>query len=154
MKIRTAIKKHYDLPSRRRAGMTLVEVIIALAITGLTVAGIVSGYLFCMTAAVKTELMEAAHAKALERIEQARSAVWAPNRSDPQDDLVSSNFPDLHVILDLPGTNAGTAAIIQTTIASISVNPPMRKIHVDAIWNFRGAELITNSIETVRAPDQ
>ena len=33
--------------------MTLVEVVIALAITGLTVAGIVAGYIYCMTATVK-----------------------------------------------------------------------------------------------------
>jgi type II secretory pathway pseudopilin PulG len=134
--------------------MTLPEVVIALAIASLTVAGIVSGYIYCMNSAVRTELMEAAHAQALQRLEQTRSAVWAPNRAVPEDQLVSSNFPDLQVTLDLPGTNGGTTAIIKTTIASISDNPPMRKIHVDAIWNFQGSDVITNSIETIRAPDQ
>jgi len=30
----------------------------------------------------------------------------------------------------------------------------LAKIHVDCIWQFRGVELITNSVETIRAPDQ
>jgi len=136
------------------AGMTLIEVVIALLIAGLTVAGVISGYIYCMTSAVRTELMEAAHSQALARIEQTRSAVWAPNRSQAVDDLVASNFPNIQVTLDLPGTNGGTVATIQTTIAQISANPALRKIHVDAIWNFRGNEWVTNSIETVRSPDQ
>ena len=135
--------------------MTLVEVIVALAVAGITLAGIISGYVYCLTSAMKAELMQAAHAKALERIEQTRSAVWAPNRGTPQDDLVASNFPNLLVTLDLPGADTnGTQATIQTTIASISSSPAMRLVHVDCIWNFRGSEWVTNSIETMRAPDQ
>jgi len=138
-----------------RAGMTLVEVIVALAVTGLTLSGMISGYIYCMTSTVKTELMQAAHAKAMERLEQTRSAVWAPNRAIPQDDLVATNFPDLVATLDMGGTNsAGTQATIHTTIASISSSPPMRSVHVDCIWNFMGSQWVTNSIETIRAPDQ
>jgi type II secretory pathway pseudopilin PulG len=135
--------------------MTLVEVVMALAITGLTVAGIVSGYVYCTTAAVKAELAQAANAKALERIEETRSAIWAPDRASPVDQLVATNFPDLVVTLDLPGTNsAGTSATIQTLITPISSSPPIRRIRVDCIWQFRGVELVTNSIETCRAADQ
>jgi prepilin-type N-terminal cleavage/methylation domain-containing protein len=141
--------------SHRRAAMTLVEVIMALAIASLTLAGIVAGYAYCLTANVKTELMQAANAKALERLEQARSAVWAPNRAQPQDDLLATNFPDLSVTLDLPGSNPqGTLATIQTLIAPLSTNPPTRMIHVDCIWQFQGVEWVTNSVETIRAPDQ
>ena len=43
--------------------MTLVEVIIALAIAGLTLAGIVEGYIYSTTAAVKAELVQAANAR-------------------------------------------------------------------------------------------
>jgi hypothetical protein len=57
--------------------------------------------------------------------------------------------------LDLPGTATnGTQATVHTTIASISSSPPIRSVHVDCVWNFRGGEWVTNSIETIRAPDQ
>lgn len=155
MRIQLPIQRDPGRAGAENRAMTLAEVVMALAVTGLTLAGIVSGYVYCMTANVKAELMQAAHAKALERIEQTRSAVWAPNRTTPQDDLVASNFPNITVTLDLPGeaTN-GTIATIQTTIAPISSNPPLRMVHVDCVWQFSGVEWVTNSIETIRAPDQ
>ena len=135
--------------------MTLVEVVIALAITGLMVGGIVTGYIYCTTSAVKAELAQAANARAMERIEEARSAQWDTSSWPVVDQLVATNFPDESVTLDMPGTNTvGTSATIQTTISQISVTPPIRRIRVDCIWQFRGVELITNSIETIRAPDQ
>jgi type II secretory pathway pseudopilin PulG len=131
--------------------MTLVEVVVALAIAVVTVAGIVSGYIYCTNSAVKAELFQAAHAKALERLEQARSATW--DIYADTDDLVASNFLDEVVVLDLPGTNAaGTSATIQTVIAQISTSPPIRSIHVDCIWQSQAGELLTNSVETIRAP--
>jgi len=135
--------------------MTLVEVVIALAITGVTVGGIVAGYIYCTTSAVKAELAQAANAKALQRIEEARSARWDTSSWPIVDQLVATNFPDEAVSLDMPGTNTvGTSATIQTTISQISLTPPLRRIRVDCIWQFRGVELITNTIETIRAPDQ
>jgi prepilin-type N-terminal cleavage/methylation domain-containing protein len=141
-------------PSRSRAGMTLVEVVIAVAIAGLTVGGIVTGYIYCTTSAVKAELAQAANAKALQRVEEARSARWDVSGWPVVDELVATNFPDQIFSLDLPGTNSvGTSAIIRTTIAQISVTPPIRTIHVDCIWQFKGSEWVTNSIETIRSAD-
>jgi prepilin-type N-terminal cleavage/methylation domain-containing protein len=155
MKTRFSNEKIVQFPPRGRAGMTLVEVVIALAITGLTVEGIIAGYVYCTTSAVKAELAQAANARAMERIEEARSARWDTSSWPIVDQLVATNFPDEVVSLDMPGTNSGgTLATIQTEIAQISLSPPIRTIHVDCIWQFRGVELITNSIETIRAPDQ
>jgi prepilin-type N-terminal cleavage/methylation domain-containing protein len=155
MKTRYPNQKAVQFLSRGRAGMTLVEVVIALAITGLMVGGIVTGYIYCTTSAVKAELAQAANAKAMERIEEARSAQWDTSSWPVVDQLVATNFPDESVTLDMPGTNTvGTSATIQTTISQISVTPPIRRIRVDCIWQFRGVELITNTIETIRAPDQ
>ena len=135
--------------------MTLVEVVVALAIAGLIVGGIVSGYVYCTTSAVKAELAQAANARAMQRIEEARSARWDTSSYPVVDELVATNFPDEIVTLDLPGTNtSGTSATIRTTIAQASLAPPLRKIHVDCIWQFRGDESVTNSIETIRSPDQ
>ncbi len=135
--------------------MTLVEVVIALALTGLTVGGVVAGYIYCTTAAIKAELVQAANARAMQRIEETRSAQWDASVWPTVDQVVATNFPDEVVSLDLPGTNsAGTTATIQTTISQISLTPPIRRIRVDCIWQFRGVELITNTVETIRAPDQ
>jgi type II secretory pathway pseudopilin PulG len=135
--------------------MTLVEVVVALAIAVMMVGGIVEGYIYCTTSAVKAELAQSANAKAMQRIEETRSATWDTSSYPVTNQLVAANFPDEAVTLDLPGTNAGgTSATIQTYISQISINPPLAKIHVDCIWQFQGAELITNSIETIRSPDQ
>jgi prepilin-type N-terminal cleavage/methylation domain-containing protein len=155
MKIRFLNQKVVQFPPRGRAGMTLVEVIVALAITGLMVAGIIRGYVYCATSAVRAELAQEANAKAMQRIEETRSAQWNTSSSLAADLLVPTNFPDVPVTLDMPGTNTnGTSATIKTTISQISLTPPLKKIRVDCIWQFRGAEWVTNSIETIRAPDQ
>ncbi|MGA3283855.1 MAG: hypothetical protein ABSD57_05280 [Verrucomicrobiota bacterium] len=155
MKTRFSNQKVVQFPPRGQAGMMLVEVVIALAITGLTVGGIISGYIYCTTSAVKAELVQAASARALERIEQARSAQWDTAGSTNVDQLVATNFPDEVVSLDMPGSGSGgTSATIVTTISQISVTPPIKNIRVDCIWQFRGTAWITNTVETIRAPDQ
>ena len=141
--------------------MTLIEVIIALAIAGLMVVGLVTGYIFSNTSTIKDSLYMEANARALERLEQTRGAVWAPTRANPVDELVATNFPDeTNVTLDVSASSSATAfAILHTEIsqilpsAALPKSAPVRRIHVDCIWQFKG-QLITNSIETCRAPDQ
>ena len=142
------------LPSGQ-AGMTLVEVVLALAIAALMMAGIVRGYIYCATGAVKDALYMAANARMMERIEETRSARWDTSSWPVVDQLVATNFPDQSVVLELSrtGTNVINAKI-NTTISQISATPPIRQIRVDCIWQFRGSETITNTIETCRAPDQ
>ena len=153
LKTRFLHQKAVQFPPRGRVGMTLVEVVISLAIAVIMVGGIVEGYIYCTTSAVKAELAQAANAKAMQRLEETRSAVWDTSSYPVNDQLVASNFPDEVVTLDLPGTNsAGTSATIQTYISQISTNPSFAKIHVDCIWQFQGTGLITNSIESIRAP--
>ncbi|HWW02097.1 MAG TPA: prepilin-type N-terminal cleavage/methylation domain-containing protein [Candidatus Acidoferrum sp.] len=140
---------------RPAAGMTLTEVVVALAISGLTVAAIVSGYVFSTGFAEESALSLAASAKAMERIEEARSATWDTSSWPPVDQLVATNFPDKTVTLDLSGSGTGaTYATNITQISQISTNPPLKRIRVDCVWCFRGSRLLTNTIETCRAPDQ
>jgi type II secretory pathway pseudopilin PulG len=135
--------------------MTLVEVVLALAIATTTMAGIVTGYIYCTTASVKDSLYMAANARALERIEETRSARWDTSSWPVVDELVAGNFPDKVVTLDMSGTGSGIInATLRTDIAQISTTPPIRQIRVDCIWQFKGLEMITNTIETCRAPDQ
>jgi hypothetical protein len=134
--------------------MTLVEVMMALVITGLTVGGIVEGYIYCMKATTKDALYMAANGQAQQRMEAVRAAVWNTGYP-PVDQLTPTNFPDQVVNLDnkTAADQTPTTATIKTTITQISTNPPLMEIHVDCIWNFQGTEVITNSIETCRAPN-
>jgi hypothetical protein len=129
--------------------------VVALAIAGLTISGIVRGYIFCMNSSAKDALEMAANAKAMERIEQTRSAQWDTSIYPPVDQLVATNFPDLTIVLDRSASGSNTlSATIKTYISQISLTPPVRRIRVDCIWQFKGVELVTNTIETCRAPDQ
>lgn len=151
----TFLKQKMLCARRRQSGMTLVEVIVALLVTGLAVGGIVNGYIYCTNSTHKAALALAANARAMERIEETRSAKWDTSSWPMVDQLVSSNFPIKSVTLDLSG--AGTAvstATLQTVISQVSVTPPLRRIRVDCVWSYRGAQWVTNSIETFRAPDQ
>ena len=142
-------------PSRRQAGMTLAEVLVALAISGLAVGGIVSGYAFCTISARKAALSLAANARAMERVEETRSAKWDTAIWPIVDELVATNFPARTVTLDLSGSGAlTTSATIQTVISQISATPPLRRIRVDCIWTFNDGQQFTNTIETCRAPEQ
>jgi len=140
---------------RNQTGMTLVEVVVAMAITGMAVGGIVNGYNYCTNSAQKAALSLAANALAMERIEETRSAIWAPDRTPAMDQLVTANFPSKSVPLDFAGSGVVVIpATLRTEISQVSVNPPLKRIRVDAIWQFRGVEWVTNTIETCRRPEQ
>jgi len=127
---------------------------MALAITALTVAGIVSGYIYCSNVTVMDSLTMAASTQAQARIEEAHSAQWDISAYPAIDQLVATNFTDRTVTLNLPDSKSvAIPATVRTTISEVSSNPPIKLIHVDCIWQFRDATM-TNSIETMRAPDQ
>lgn len=76
--------------SRSREGMALIAVVMALAITGLVVGGIFTGYTFCSTSPEQAALALAASAPAQERIEESRSAKWE-TASSAGDHMVAAN---------------------------------------------------------------
>jgi type II secretory pathway pseudopilin PulG len=132
-----------------------MEVVVALAISGLAVAAIVTGYLFSIASAQKSSLAMAAGAKAMERIEETRGAKWDTSSWPQVDQLVVSNFPNELVVLDENAAGNGiTYATNITQISQVSLDPPLKVIHVDCVWAFKGGQLITNGVETCRAPDQ
>jgi type II secretory pathway pseudopilin PulG len=140
---------------RTERGVTLVEVLVAFLVSGLALAGMVSGYVFANTSAEKFALSLAANAQASQMMEQMRSATWDISSWPPIDQLNVTNFPTQVVALELSGN--GTNFVYATNypqITTISSNPPLRRIRVDCVWNYRGYQLMTNTIETCRAPDQ
>jgi prepilin-type N-terminal cleavage/methylation domain-containing protein len=143
-------------PLRRLAsrGMTLVEVIIALLISAVAVGCMVSGYVFSVNSAERSGLSMAATARAAERLEETRSARWDILSFPVIDELVATNFSKTVVKLDLSGSGSGiTYATNITTIYQAATEPPLKGIRVDCIWTFRGTQVFTNSVETIRAPD-
>lgn len=136
-----------------RKGMTLIEVLIALAIAGLGVGAIISGYMFTVTSAERNALSLAANARAMQRVEEIRAAQWDTSLSIDQ--LSITNFSDELVTLDTSGTSGVvTYATNHVLISDISTFPPLRRIRVDCTWKFYDGRVMTNTIETCRAPDR
>ena len=138
-----------------QAGMTLVEVLMALAISGLGIGSIVAGYVFAVRSAETSALSLAANAAAMRRVEEARCARWVISAWPVIDQLVATNFSNTVVKLDVSGTSSGiTWATNFTSVSQISTNPYLKQIRVDCVWAFKGSKLFTNTVETCRAPDQ
>jgi prepilin-type N-terminal cleavage/methylation domain-containing protein len=155
MKKTASERKFGRLEGRRQAGFTMVEVVIALAISSVAVGCLAAGYSFAVLVAEKSALSLAANARMMERLEETRSAKWDTASWPQVDELVSANFPDEVMRLDLAGSgSAVTYATNRTQISVLSSDPPLKRIRVDCVWYFKGVQLLTNSIETCRCPDQ
>lgn len=138
-------------------GMTLAEVVVALAIASLTIASLIGGYVFSMLAAEKSSLSLAANTRAIERLEDTHGARWNVSNLPVVDELAGTNFPGKLVVIDLSGQGAGvTYGTNYTTITDVSLSPPLRRIRVDCVWQFRSghfSSLFTNTVEALRGPD-
>ena len=136
-------------------GFTLIEIVIALAIAGIAITGIVSGYMFSSSEMEKSACATAAECMARQRLEQARSAKWDTLANPPVDELAATNFPVQVSALDIPvkGNNPLYATNI-TTITTASDDPPLRLIRVDCVWSLFPRGPFTNTITAYRAPDQ
>jgi hypothetical protein len=137
--------------------MTLAEVVVAMAVAGLTVAALVGGYISSTVAAEKASLSLAANTRAQERLEDTHAAIWNVAAWPAVDQLLATNFPTKVVILDLSGQGAGiTYGTNYTSITQASVAPPLRRVRVDCVWRFQAGQfssVFTNTVETLRGPD-
>lgn len=131
---------------------------VAFLISVLAVAGLVRGYFLANTSSAKFALSLAASAQASQMMEQMRSATWDVSSFPVVDELTSTNFSNQVVVLESSGSGTNLYGIVYATnfpqITTISTTPPLRRIHVDTVWCFQGSQVITNSIETERAPNQ
>lgn len=160
MKVRTSSQPSANALRRVRArsqrAYTLAEVLIAMAITVMSLAGVVSGYIFAARQAEWSAYSLAAQSLAAQRLEQTRAAKWDPRGTPAVDEVTAVNYPTvLNNILDIPisGTNITYAANF-TTISDVSSGGyPLKLIRVDCVWSFRQRQY-TNTVVTYRAPDQ
>jgi type II secretory pathway pseudopilin PulG len=141
------------VPSRRVQAFTLAELAVAMALTGMMVAAIVSGFLQAANQAEWSAYSFAAQAQALRSLEQVRAAPWDPMGS--VDQVQTANFPPVVDILDVPASRNNIVwATNTTTITLITNRPPLKLVAVETTWRFMKRGLYTNSVRTYRTTDQ
>lgn len=140
---------------RSRGGFTMIEAVVSMAIAGIVMGGIVSGFMQAHRTAEWSAYSLAAQSLALQPLEQSRAAKWDPYASPPVDQLVPTNFPMTISILDVPlsGTNIVYATNV-VTIQTISTVPPLKQVSVQCTWRFHNRPVFTNSVMTLRTADQ
>ena len=141
--------------SRRTKAFTLEELVVSMAITSFAIGGIVSGYMMASKRAEWSAYSQAAQSLAQQKLEQTRAAKWDPYAYPPVDQVVSTNFPDSLLTLDLPvTTNAVPTAQVKVSIVTLSANPPLKSVVVSSIWSYLNHGPFTNSVASLRSPDQ
>jgi prepilin-type N-terminal cleavage/methylation domain-containing protein len=140
-------------------GFTLAEVVVSIAITAIIFAGVIYGYVFTAFQAEYSSYSLAAQSLAMQGIEQARGAKWDPQAWPPVDELGVTNYVQQDV-LDVPvANNRPVWATNYISIATVSVNPPLRELRADCVWsvsslNGRTRGPFTNTAVTLRTADQ
>ncbi len=159
-----------------RGGFTLVEVVIAIALLTLLLAGILTAYIQSGRHAEWAGYSLAAQALSIHQIEQARSAVWdySINKNELITLVTNLSSPSYHNSsgtkvwrgfttrqLDIP--ISGTNIVIATNYVtlkqfSLSGSPlvQVQMVTVDTVWPFLtlgGVRLFTNRTATYFAPD-
>jgi hypothetical protein len=128
-------------------------VVVALAIIAILIQGVVFGYLASARRAEWSAHSLAAQSLACQGVEQARAAKWDPQAWPIIDELPPTNFTQVD-ILDIPVRGTPQFATNVITVTWASTNPPLRQIRADCIWSFASGRLFTNTVITLRAPDQ
>ena len=140
---------------QRSRGITLSEVVISIAVSALSVAAVVSGYVLSARAADWISVSAAADISAQARMEQTRAAKWDTAAIPVVDELMSSNFPVEVVALNIPVVGGGKMyATNRTTILMVSENPPLKYVQVDCVWSYPNRGPFTNTTVAYRSPDQ
>jgi prepilin-type N-terminal cleavage/methylation domain-containing protein len=156
----------------RLRGFTLIEVMVALAISGLLFSGIISAYIQTSRQAEWSGYSLAAQAIGIQQIEQARSGVW--DFSISKNELTNLNLRSWSYnattkvgtgyttnVLDLP--ISGTNIVMATNFVTVRMlgltglaNVQVQMVTVDTVWPFptrHGTRLFTNRTASYFGPD-
>lgn len=131
----------------------MAEVVVTLMIVALIMGGVLSGYVMSAERAEWSAYSLAAHSLALQSLEQSRAAKWDPQAWPVVDEQGITNFTQIEP-LDMPVSRIPIYATNYVQITTVSVNPPLRQIRADCVWRFIKRGLFTNTVVTLRAPDQ
>jgi prepilin-type N-terminal cleavage/methylation domain-containing protein len=148
-------------PRRIQAGFSLLEVVMAMFVFTIVVAGMVDGYVQMNRMATWASWSLAAQSVASEGLEQARAAQWnelsGPDQWPPTTNALGNSWPCIitNCSLDVPSTGQPIWVTNLITISTVSTAPPLRMIRSDCIWSFSiTGQFYTNTVITMRAPDQ
>jgi type II secretory pathway pseudopilin PulG len=157
------------------AGFSLMEILVAFLIFGMTIGGLIYGYVQANRMAEFSSMSLAAQSLAEQGLEQARSAEWdtqmwpitnGPGTGDEMTLLNNAGQstgqdPTSHInysqsdFLDIPSTGGQIFVTDYISVTNISVNPPLRQIRSDVVWTLPlSGRQYTNTIITQRAPDE
>lgn len=134
--------------------MTLIEVVVALGISVLLLAGIFKGYMLTSRRAIYTSYSVAANALAMRQMEQIVDSGWRPtlgvtNIFNPVLAATQTN------VLGMPGSSTNLIyATNYATVTQVSTSPPYAMVRVDCVWSFMDMGKFTNTVAVLRAPDK
>jgi type II secretory pathway pseudopilin PulG len=134
-------------------GFTLAELLVAMGVLVLVIDGVITGYIHSARRTEWNGRSLAAQSLALQGMEQARAAKWDPQAWPVADELPPTNFTEI-LTLDVPVSGQPLYATNHISITTITTNPPLRQIRADCAWPFLNGRVFTNTIVTLRAPDQ
>ena len=143
---------------RQTGGFTLIEVLVALVIIGLTFGVVINTYVRATDRAEWSAYSLAAQSIAQQGIEQVRAAKWDPQNWPTVDDLGVTNFSQVEQ-LDIAATGASVLATNYISVTTVSTSPQLRQLRADCVWMLISRQKVvagpfTNTAVTLRGPDQ
>lgn len=166
--VRQTSRTSYFL-QQSRAGFTLAEVVISIAIVSMVFSGILLGYVQSAKRAEWSGYSLAAQAYGIQQLEQARAAVWDISAVTNRNEITNLNligwtysanawrgYSWTNIDIPYSGTNYMRATnYVTVSTVTVSVTPPIsvQSVEVATVWRFK-TKLFTNTMVNYYAPDQ
>ena len=157
---------HWKLKQDRSRGFTLAEVLVAILVFSVAIAGLLMGYVQINRMAEFSSMSLAAQSFASQGLEEVRAVqyTYVSTQTNATSDnpfwvqspqTVTNLYPQVDT-LDVPTSGA---AILVTNFVSVTWltnwSVPLMQIRSDCVWTFLySGTLITNTALSLRAPDQ
>lgn len=137
--------------------MSLVEVVLAVAIFAIVFGSVLKGLTQANLRATWIAYDAAASKMAEQRMEQIRNARWDPTTTPAIDEVITNNFSTTAAALDMNG-GTGNSIIATSTVQIVpmpnSASPSYKVVRVEVTWSFFSRGPFTNSVLSIRGPDQ
>lgn len=146
---------------RNQQGLTLIEVMVSFFLFALVISGLIFGYVQSNRMATWSSWSLAAQSVASQGAERARAAQWNELGTEDEWPPVTNSVGaviatmDTNCSLDVPSTGQLIYVTNYIYVSTYFKTPPLRQIRSDCVWTFAlTGQLYTNSVVTLRAPDQ